>query len=130
MTDDTATTTDHVELDLPLHARHASTVRAVAASLAADANLSVDDIDDLRLGVNEAVSVLTDVDVGHDPAPRLRLRFDVAPDSITMTARREGVGGVLAADAIDDLARRILNAVVDEFRIADGAFVVVKRSAS
>ena len=34
----------------------------VAASLGADAGLTVDEIEDLRLGVNEAVSVLADVD--------------------------------------------------------------------
>ena len=53
---------EFVELDLPLAHRHASTVRVVAASLGADAGLTVDEIEDLRLGVNEAVSVLADVD--------------------------------------------------------------------
>ena len=54
---------EHVDIDLPLSPRHASTVRAVAASVGADVGLSVDQIDDLRLGVNEAIAILTDVDV-------------------------------------------------------------------
>ena len=37
---------DVVRLDLPLHHRHASTVRVVAASLAADLGFSVDEIED------------------------------------------------------------------------------------
>ena len=55
--------------------RHASTVRVVAASLGADAGLTVDEIEDLRLGVNEAVSVLADVDA--PTGARLRVRFEI-----------------------------------------------------
>lgn len=120
---------DFVELDLPLHPRHASTVRAVAASVAADAHFTVDQIDDLRLGVNEAVSVLTDVDEPGDA--RLTVRFDLAPDRLTMTARRANHDEAVTSDLLDALAARILRAVVDEFSIGDdGAFVVVKRAAA
>jgi serine/threonine-protein kinase RsbW len=116
-----------VELDLPLAHRHASTVRVVAASLGADAGLTVDEIEDLRLGVNEAVSVLADVDpVG---GARLRVRFETLGRGMTVTARRSGVEQTLSTDDIDALAVRILRAVVDEFRVdEDGAFVVVKNA--
>lgn len=116
-----------VELDLPLAHRHASTVRVVAASLGADAGLTVDEIEDLRLGVNEAVSVLADVDATR--GARLRVRFEVLDHGMTVTARRSGVEQALSFDDIDALAVRILRAVVDEFRVDDdGAFVVVKNA--
>jgi serine/threonine-protein kinase RsbW len=116
-----------VELDLPLAHRHASTVRVVAASLGADAGLTIDEIEDLRLGVNEAVSVLADVDV--NSGARLRVRFEILGHGMTVTARRSGVEQALSLDDIDELAARILRAVVDEFRVDDdGAFVVVKNA--
>jgi serine/threonine-protein kinase RsbW len=116
-----------VELDLPLAHRHASTVRVVAASLGADAGLTVDEIEDLRLGVNEAVSVLADVDAVD--GARLQVRFEIAGRGMTVTARRSGVEQALSFDDIDALAVRILRVVVDEFRVDDdGAFVVVKNA--
>jgi serine/threonine-protein kinase RsbW len=120
---------DVVELDLPLDLRHASTVRLVAASLAADVGFTVDEIDDLRLGVNEAVSVLADVDAAD--GARLHLRFAATGRSMTVTVRRTGVSEVLALGEVDDLAVRILQAVVDEFRVDDGgSFVVVKHAVA
>ena len=117
-----------VELELPLHHRHASTVRVVTASLAADAGFTVDEIEDLRLGVNEAVSVLADVDA--IDGARLHLRFSVSDASMTVVASRTGVSDAVTIDDVDDLAVRILRAVVDDFRVDDGGFVVVKRAVA
>lgn len=116
-----------VELDVPLHARHASTVRVVAASVCADLGFDVDTIDDLRLGVNEAVAVLTDVD---DPGDaRLRVRFVIDDTSVTVTCSREGIDDVLGAGDIDELATRILSAVVDDHSVdPGGAITIVKRT--
>lgn len=116
---------EHVELDLPLTSRYATTVRAVAASMAATLGMSVDDIDDLRLGVNEAISVLTDVD---DPTDgRLHVRFTVDPHMISVTVDRRGVDTGDPVE-IDVLAQRILGAVVDEYSLdAEGVFLLVKR---
>ncbi len=119
---------DHVDLEIPLHTRHASTVRAVAASVCADLGFSVDAIDDLRLGVNEAVAVLSDVDGGDDA--RLRITFEPAPSMVTVRCSRLGVEADLADDDLDALARRILDAVVDEYTIDGGTFTVVKRAGA
>jgi hypothetical protein len=122
--------TEHVDLEIPLHTRHASTVRAVAAAVCADLGFSVDAIDDLRLGVNEAVAVLSDVDVDGDGADdaRLRITFEPAPSTVTVRCTRLGVDESLADDDLDTLARRILDAVVDEYTIDGGTFTVVKRA--
>ncbi len=118
---------DHAELDLPLSARYATTVRAVAASMASTLGMSIDAIDDLRLGVNEAISVLTDVDEADRVGGRLHVRFELEPDAIRVTVDRRGVNGDVGLD-VDVLARRILGAVVDEFALDDdGVFLLVKR---
>jgi len=120
--------TERIAVDLPLHIRHASTVRVVAASVAADAGFTIDEIEDLRLGVNEAFSVLADVEP--DDAARLTVEFERDDGSVRVVARRSGIDAPLPPDAPDGLARRILGAVVDEYRVdPDGVFTVVKRSS-
>lgn len=119
--------TEHAELDLPLSAQYATTARAVAASMASTISMSIDDIDDLRLGVNEAISVLTDLDDDAATTGRLHIRFDVAADHIRVTASRNGVDGQPNVE-LDVLAERILGAVLDEYSVDEsGAFLLVKQ---
>ena len=119
---------EHVDIEIPLHTRHASTVRAVAAAVCADLGFSVDAIDDLRLGVNEAVALLADVEAPADA--RLRIPFEPAANSVIVRCARRGVAGDLGDDDIDVLARRILDAVVDEYRVDAGTFTLVKQAES
>jgi len=119
---------EHVDLEIPLHTRYASTVRAVAAAVCAELGFSVDAIDDLRLGVDEAVSVLSDVDA--DPDARLMVTFEPGERAVTVRCTRLGVDEALDEGDIDVLARRILDAVVDEYTVEGGTFTVVKRVAA
>lgn len=120
-------TDDIVRLDLPLNHRHASTVRVVAASLAADLGFSVDEIEDLRLGVDEAVSVMADVEDATDA--RLHLAFESTDRTITVRVTRTNIPQRLSAADVDSLAVRILQAVVDRFDVGDdGSFIVSKRA--
>jgi serine/threonine-protein kinase RsbW len=119
---------ENVELEIPLSTRFASTVRAVAAAVSADLGFSVDEIDDLRLAVNEAVSLLADVDDAG--AGRLRIEFESDDGVVIVRCVRSGVDGQLAVEDVDVLARRILDAVVDEYSVDDGTFTVVKRLAA
>ena len=113
-----------INLSIPLDVRHASTVRLMASSVAADAGLSVDDIDDFRLGINEVVSVLADEPAGTDG--RLLLEFTVAPGTVSVTvSRTDGAG----ATELDELARRILDAVVDHHEYERGSFRLVKTAS-
>lgn len=114
-----------VSLTVPLDLRHASTARMVAASLAADAGFSVDEIDDLRLGINEVVSVLAD-ERSDDPSARLQISFNVAPGHVeARVARSDGAGTA----ELDDLAKRILDAVTDHYEYSRGAFTISKTVA-
>ena len=118
---------EHAELDLPLSARYATTVRAVAASMASTISMSIDDIDDLRLGVNEAISVLTDIDDDAPATGRLHVRFELNDSQIRVTVGRSGVDDEPNVE-LDVLAERILGAVVDEYSVDEtGAFLLVKQ---
>ena len=120
---------DLVELDVPLASRYASTVRAVAASVGAELGFTVDDIDDLRLGVNEAVSILSDVDGAAEA--RIHIRFETDDGVVTVRCSRRGVDEPVVEGDIDVLARRILDAVVDEYSLDEsGRITVVKRLAA
>lgn len=125
---DAMTVTEIIDLDLPLAHRHASTVRVVAASLAADLGFSVDDIDELRLGVDEVVSIMADAD--GTEAARVHLRFVLSDQTITVTVTRSGVAEIITPGHVDELAVRILDAVVDRFEVSEGAFVVSKRATT
>jgi len=53
-----ATATDVVTMQIPADVSYVSTLRLTAASLAARCDLTVDDIEDLRLAVDEACALL------------------------------------------------------------------------
>lgn len=123
-----AHTDDLVELTLPFGHRHASTARMVAAAVGADVGFDVDEIDELRLLVDEAVSVV--VDVGGDTDARVSLRFATGAARAVTVSVAATTGPGLTRDDIDSLALRILEAVADEFAVTDGALVITKRRAA
>jgi serine/threonine-protein kinase RsbW len=67
---------DHVELRVPASGAYVSVLRTAAAGLAARLDFTIDDIEDLRIAVDEACAVLlplADIDA------RLTARFDLEP---------------------------------------------------
>jgi serine/threonine-protein kinase RsbW len=126
--DDTA-----VDLVVPLRTEFAATLRVVAASLAADADFTVDEIDDLRLAISEVFSSLAD----GAPNGRCHARFRLRPDGLAVTfdldpdaaASAVGSDASRGAPTLDDLAATILATVVDEFRTDRGGITLVKRAA-
>lgn len=113
----TGAPTERVMLDLPADPRHAATARVVVASVAADAGFSVDEIDDLRLALNEAVALLVDDESGPGPGDRIEVELHIGPGRVDIEVRRPGSGAV---PEIDELADRILAAVVDTHVIGPG----------
>lgn len=113
---------EHIQLDVPLSHVHASTVRAVTVAICADLGYPLDVIEDLRLGVNEAVTVLADVpDTEHG---RLTVVFEPAASQIAIRCVRSGADDGLV---LDDLAERILDTVVDDHHVTEHAVTVVKQ---
>lgn len=111
---------DVIVVSVPLDSRYLATVRLLAASLAADAGFSVDEIDDLRLALSESLAVL----LGASDAPdRAVVEVEVAPRSVVATVRLESGGPV---GRPDDLATTILRSVTDEFDVGTHRVRLVK----
>lgn len=73
---------DHVEVRIPAQGVYVATLRMCAASLAARCDLTVDDIEDLRLAVDEACSLL----LPHAGTPAvLEAAFTLRPGELRAT---------------------------------------------
>ena len=125
------TEADRVELVVPARGEYARAVRMTAAELATRAGMDLDDVDDVRMAVEEAF-VFAAARVASDA---LKFAFTVAPGTIELT-----VGPLLCSAQEDDgpdrselYARFILESICDEFEIIqrDGMCIarLVKRTA-
>jgi serine/threonine-protein kinase RsbW len=113
-----------VRLNLPASTRFVSSARVVAASMGAEVGLDVDDLDDLRLGVDELVSALVD---GADDSARVSIEYVTGRNSVTVRGVLEGSA---RASEPDELTRRILDAVADHYELGDMSFTLTKSSVS
>lgn len=120
----------HVTLAVPARNRYGRVARQAAAALAADVGLDVDDIEDLRVAVNELFALL--VEGAESDDDRIDITFSVADDSLTATGERPVSAQERTPDP-DDLALQILSVIVDEhdFTADDShrSFRLVKRTA-
>ena len=114
---------DNVDVVVPLVPRYASTLRTTAASLGADAGFSIDEIDDFKLALTEAFSLL----VGRHGGKRARASFASAPSSLAVRLSLES--GLAITVEPDELALAILRAVVDSYEIGNMAVTLIKRAA-
>lgn len=113
-----------VRLSVPATPRFLAAARVVAASLGVEAGLSVDDLDDLRLGVNELVSLLVEAAA---PGARVDLEFEV--QDVRISVRGTLQGDAAEAMEIDELTRRIVEAVVDDHHVDGNSFSLSKGSS-
>ena len=113
-----------VRLSLPASPRYLAAARVVATSLGAESGLSVDDLEDLRLGVNELVSLLVE---SGDPGDRVELEFEAVDASITVRGTRSG--SPPGAIEVDELTARIVEAVTDHHVIDGSSFSLTKASS-
>lgn len=101
-----------VDLSIPVQADLVVLARLTAATIAGRAGFGVEDIEDLRLAVEELCLSLA----GGRPDGRLHLSYECEDEAITVDCSYEeveGGSGGPSADA-DDLSLRILDALVDE----------------
>jgi serine/threonine-protein kinase RsbW len=68
---------DHVELRVPASGAYLAVLRATTAGLAARLDFTIDDIEDLRIAVDEACALLLPLAT---PGARIDCRFDLQPD--------------------------------------------------
>lgn len=114
---------DQIEITVPLRSVYLSTLRTVAASLGADAGFSIDEIDDVRLGIGEVVAAL--IEGAGDRHQRVMAAFAVGAGEIVVDL--QVVGGDTAVE-LDDLATGILHSVVDRWEVTDTGVVLAKRA--
>jgi hypothetical protein len=105
---------DIVELAIPVPADLVVLARLTAATVASRAGFAVEEIEDLRLAVEELCLSL----VPAVPSGRLRLTFCSLPDEIEITCLLEetpatAANGAQAGAGTDELSLRILDALVD-----------------
>jgi hypothetical protein len=116
---DSSTLEGPIELALPADTRLLRLVRLVASGLASTAGFDVDELDDLRIAVDEAVASLLE---GGD-GTRLTLRFDVGESEVGMSGSTPASPNTtLDADRVE-LSTQILAAVCDDHAldITDGS---------
>lgn len=109
-----------VSLEIPAELGFVSLARVTAASLAADLDPAIDEVEDLRVAVNELVGIL--VEAAEAGTIGIHMWTDEA--AIHVSGR---CLGEWAPTEPDQLALRILEATVDEHEIGAGAFHMLKR---
>jgi len=111
------TDNDRVVVSVPAHGEYARTVRLAAAELAVRAGMNIDDVDDVKLAVDEAfVYACERTDGG-----QVTFSFSLAEGSLGLLV------GPLSGPCDDDdstepgdrYARFILESVCDEYEIID-----------
>ncbi|HET6953317.1 MAG TPA: hypothetical protein VFI47_23250 [Acidimicrobiales bacterium] len=119
-----------MQLTAPAARGSARLARILAAGVAADAGLSIDDTEDLRIAVSELVALL--VDGLDDARETIVVRFWAGPGEVTVAGERPAVAADREVTGVDDLALEILRVVVDHhsFDTTDGGrrFHLVKRA--
>jgi serine/threonine-protein kinase RsbW len=114
-----------VSLTVPGRPEYLRLVRLAAADSGARADLSIDDVEDLRIAVDELTYAL----MGDNPvAETLTLRYVASRGVVEI----EGTCVAPGAPVMSDLSQAIIGAVVDEHEISDHDgirhFRLVKRS--
>ena len=120
-----------VRLSFPLDLAYVRLARLVASGLGALADMSIDEIEDLRIAVNEmCTSTIESADTGD-----IALLFHLTDDAIRMEGSASLRAGYAESPSLqDDLVQQILGAVVDErtsVRLAGAqTFSLVKKRLS
>lgn len=104
--------------------------RILAGGVAADAGLSIDDTEDLRIAVSEMVALLVD-GLGATEST-IDVRFHRTAGEVVVEGQRPAVADHPDKAGVDDLVLEILRVVVDDHSFDVGAhgrrFRLVKRT--
>jgi serine/threonine-protein kinase RsbW len=113
-----------VRLSVPGSLEYVRIVRLTTAAVAARLGFDVEEIEDLRVAVDELVSVV--IEAGH--GDEISITFSNLGDTFIF----DGAAPVDAPPELDNLTRQILSVVVDDFEVsaADGVahFRATKRT--
>jgi hypothetical protein len=113
-----------VRLEIPASPRYLSAARLVAASLGAEVGLNVDDLEDLRLGVDELLATL--IEAGRGGAV---VRLGFVQDGRSVLVEGELIGDATPVVA-DEMTRRIAAAVADHYELGPSSFRLQKSASA
>jgi hypothetical protein len=113
---------DRIDVAVPLRAEFGSILRTLAASVGADAGLSVDELEDLRLALSEIFSVLAETGPTEG---RAFVSIDLAPGELLVSIRSDQDD---VEYELDELAWSILRSVTDSHEVGANTFSFTKRS--
>ncbi len=113
---------DVVRLRLPAVGAYLSVLRTATAGLAARLNFTLEEIDDLRIAVDEACALLLPSAV---PGAQLDCEFELTLDQLRVTVSVETLDG--AEPARDSFAWTVLSALAGEVdsRVDEGSRVTI-----
>jgi serine/threonine-protein kinase RsbW len=105
---------DRVDLSVPATTQHLRLVRLTASGMAADLGFDVDQIEDLRLAVDEACAVLVE-----HAAPAARLDLSYRADGATLVIDGRCLRANGAGPLVHPVVGAILGSTVDEYELSD-----------
>lgn len=102
---------DTIRVTIPASPQYVQVLRLVAAGLASRLGFTIDDIEDLKIAVDELASYLTGLQ-GREGT--LELSFEIFENRIEITGIGRLAEGQAVRDELTEMSRVILKAVVDE----------------
>ncbi len=116
----TSTDRPEVILHIPADTRFVALARTAASAMATEFDFDIDEIDELRIGIDEMVTILIETRPSDDC-----IHLTMSSDDTTFTASGS-VESPETKPAIDELTSMILAAVVDDFELAGASFSLTK----
>lgn len=107
---------DTISLSIPASPEYLRVVRLIAAGLASRLGFTVDEIDDLRIAVDELSAYLTGAQ-GRDGS--LSIDFTLDGDTLSIRGIADLKPGQKVRDQLTELSKAILGTVVDQAALAD-----------
>ena len=110
---------DNISIQIPASPEYLNVVRLIASGLASRLKFTIDDIEDLKIAVDELSAYLTGAQ-GRDG--RLDIVFEVHDDRIEIKGSGTFSVGTKVRTELTDLSRMILGSVVDDaaLELTDG----------
>lgn len=102
---------DTVSIRIPASPEYIQIVRLIASGLATRLGFTLDDIEDLKIAVDEMCAYLTGTQ-GRDG--ELQIRFSVGDDRIEIDGSGHFTPGVKVRTQLTEFSQRILDTVVDQ----------------
>jgi hypothetical protein len=102
-----------IRLTVPAEFRYLRLARVTAAAVAADLDFSLQDIDDVRVAVDELAALLIEDAV---PGGELEIWFDAGPNGLSAEGRTTGRVGV--EPKLHAVAAELLALVVDRYDVS------------